>query len=313
MSVDILMTARMGHIERGLAGKFTVHHMPPPAERPAFLIALAGKIRGIVTWSTGGGVDEALLQALPKVEIIANLGVGFECVDLAAVKKRGVIVTNAGSVNAADVAEHAVGLMLDAARAISFGDRYVRAGSWASKGRIKLTHRVSGRKLGIVGLGHIGLEIAKRAAAFDMPIAYHNRKPRKDVSYRYVTSVLALAEEVDILIVAAPGGQSTHHIINAAVIDALGPEGVLVNVGRGSTVDEAALVAALQSGTLGAAGLDVFENEPHVPRALFDLPNVVVQPHVGGATHEGLQASVDILVENLELHFASKPVRTPVT
>ncbi|MBY0510566.1 MAG: 2-hydroxyacid dehydrogenase [Rhodospirillaceae bacterium] len=311
MPIDILMIAPMSSVERGLKN-YTVHHLPPAEARPAFLQSVAGRIRGIVTFSGGGVVDQALLNALPKVEIIANMGVGFDSVDMAAARARDIIVTNAGASNAVDVAEHAIGLMLDVGRKISFGDRYVRAGDWALKGRIKITHRVSGKKLGIVGLGNIGIEIAKRAAAFDMPISYHNRKARGDVPYRYVDNVVKLARESDILICATPGGDGTRHLISGAVIGALGPDGILVNIGRGTTVDEAALVTALTSGALGGAGLDVFEDEPRVPDALLTLPHVVLQPHVGGATYEGIAAAVDMLVQNLDLHFAGKPVLTPV-
>jgi hydroxypyruvate reductase len=304
MPVDILMIAPMSSVERGLKD-YTVHHLP-------FSPAVAERIRGIVTYSGGGIVDQTLLNALPNVEIIANMGVGFDSVDMAAARARNIIVTNAGASNAIDVAEHAIGLMLDVGRKISFGDRYVRAGEWASKGRIKITHRVSGKKLGIVGLGNIGIEIAKRAAAFDMPIAYHNRKARTDAPYRYVDNVVKLAEESDVLICATPGGDETRHLISGAVLGALGPEGIFVNIGRGTTVDEAAMVTALTSGALGGAGLDVFEDEPRVPEALLTLPNVVLQPHVGGATYEGIAAAVGMLVQNLDLHFAGKPVLTPV-
>lgn len=304
MPIDILMIAPMASVERGLKD-YTVHHMP-------FSPSVAERIRGIVTYSGGGIVDQALLNDLPKVEIITNMGVGFDSVDMAAARARNIIVTNAGASNAIDVAEHAIGLMLDVGRKISFGDRYVRAGEWAKTGRIKLTHRVSGKKLGIVGLGNIGLEIAKRAAAFGMPIAYHNRKARSDVPYRYVDNVVKLAEESDILICATPGGEGTRHLISGVVIGALGPEGIFVNVGRGTTVDEASLVTALESGALGGAGLDVFEDEPRVPDALLTLPNVVLQPHVGGATYEGIAAAVETLVRNFDLHFAGKAVLTPV-
>ena len=312
MPVDILMIARMASIERGLEDNFTVHHLPPPDMREGFLESMADRIRGIVTYSGGGIVDDALLRALPKVEIVAKMGVGHESVDLGATRKHNIIVTNAGSVNAVDVAEHAFGLILDVGRAISFGDRHVRAGAWITQGRIKPTRRVSGRKLGIVGLGHIGLEIAKRAAAFDMAVSYHNRSARTDVPYPYVNNILTLAREVDVLVAATPGGAATHHLISADVIDALGPEGILVNVGRGSVVDESALVSALKAGRLGGAGLDVFADEPRVPEALLSLPNVVLQPHVGGATYEGIAAAVDILVRNLQLHFAGESVLTPV-
>ncbi len=311
---EILMLARIRSVEDALTPEFRVHILPPEPEREAFYKDMAPRVRGLFTFSgPGPRIDDALLSKLPNVEVIANLGVGHESVDLAAAKNHGVVVANAGSVNAVDVAEHAIGLMIDAGRAISAGDRHVRAGLWASKGRMKLTHRLSGRKLGILGLGSIGLEIAKRAESFAMPIAYHNRKPRHDVPYRYVDNLVELAKDVDILIAAAPGGAETHHMINHDVMVALGEKGIIVNVGRGSVVDEGALISALKDGTLGGAALDVFENEPHVPLELMDMPSVVLQPHVAGATYEGFAAAVEMIALNLRAHFSGKPVLTPVT
>jgi lactate dehydrogenase-like 2-hydroxyacid dehydrogenase len=312
-TAEILMLKPMSAVERALTPEFTVHHLPPKADSEAFFEGVGPRVRGLFTFSGGGVlVDRALLSMLPNVEIVANLGVGHDSVDLEAADERGVIVINAGAVNAVDVAEHAFGLLLDGARAISAGDRYVRAGLWASKGRMKLTHRLSGRRLGILGLGSIGRAIAKRAEAFDMPVSYHNRRPRNDVPYRYVSSVLELARDADVLVAAAPGGEATHHLINRDVLDALGPNGILVNVGRGSVVDEAALVDALKDGTLGGTALDVFENEPNVSEALLTMPNVVLQPHVAGDTHEGLAAAIDMVALNLRAHFAGEDVLTPV-
>jgi lactate dehydrogenase-like 2-hydroxyacid dehydrogenase len=248
---------------------------------------------------------------MPRLEIIVNMGVGYESVDLALARTRGIVVTNAGSVNAVDVAESAFGLILDVGRGISAGDRYVRAGHWAA-GRMKMTHRVTGRKLGILGMGAIGREIAKRAVAFEMRVFYHNRRPAPDSPHVYCESAEALARAVDVLVVAAPGGEQTRHMVGAAVLDALGPDGVLVNIGRGSVVDQEALIAALRAGRVAGAGLDVFETEPDVPAALLDLPNVVVAPHQAGATYEGVAAAVDVVVENLRAYFAGQPVRNRV-
>jgi hydroxypyruvate reductase len=313
MPVEILMVAPMGPIERGLAPEFTVHRLPPPGDRDEFLRRTGPRIRGIVAYSGSGvSVDGGLLANLPNAEIITNMGVGYETVDLEAARARAIIVTNAGSVNADDVAEHAFGLILDVARAISAGDRYVRARRWVADGRMPMTHRVTGRRLGILGLGNIGLAVAKRAGGFDMPVSYHNRRPRADVTYRYVRDLVALARDVDVLVATTPGGAETHHLIDRAVLDALGPEGLLVNVGRGSVVDEAALIAALTEQRLAGAGLDVFENEPNLPQALLDLPNVVLQPHQGGATYEGVAAAVDLVIRNLRAHFAGEKVLTPV-
>ena len=312
MAIEIMMMGPMGPIERGLAPDFTLHRLPPEPEREAFFERSGAKIRGIVAYSGAALLDGRLLAHLPHVEIVTNMGVGYETVDLDAAKARGIIVTNAGSVNAEDVGEHAFGLMLDVARNIAAGDRYVRAGQWAVKGRMPMTHRVTGRKLGVLGLGHIGLAVARRAEAFAMAVSYHNRSPRADVPYRYVPNLVELAREVDFLVAATPGGDETRNLINRDVIDALGPEGILVNVGRGSVVDEPALIEALQQKRLAGAGLDVFADEPNVPQALIALPNVVLQPHQAGATYEGVAAAVDLVISNMKAHFAGGEVQNRV-
>jgi lactate dehydrogenase-like 2-hydroxyacid dehydrogenase len=313
MPIGILLVARFEQIARRLTPEFAVHHLPAAPERAQFLAETGPQIRGIVTsTAVGVPVDAALLAALPNVEIIANMWVGYDTVDMTAARARGIIVTNAGAANAIDVAEHAFGLILDIARGITAGDRYVRAGAWRAKGRMPLTHRIAGRKLGIAGLGNIGLEIATRATAFGMTVMYHNRKPRLGLAYEYLPTLVELARQVDFLVVATPGGPATRHLIDRDVIDALGADGVLINVGRGSVVDEAALVTALEERRLGGAGLDVFQNEPLVPEALLPLPNVILQPHVAGATYEGAAAAMGLVVDNLRAHFAGKPPLTPV-
>ena len=308
MQVDILMMGPMRLIEQRLEPEFSLHRLWLQKDKHAFLAEIGPRIHGVVTYSGAVLVDAAILSALPNVQIITNMGVGYESIDIALARAREIPVTNAGSVNAVDVAEHAFGLILDVGRGIVAGDRYVRAGRWAAEGRMPITHRVGGRKLGILGLGHIGLEIAKRAAAFDMPVFYHNRHRRADVSYAYVESVAGLAAAVDVLVVATPGGDGTRHLVDRDVLDALGPEGILINIARGTVVDEAALVEALTTGRLGGAGLDVFAAEPHVPEALFGLSNVVLQPHQSGATYEGIAAAIDILISNLRNHFAGKSI-----
>jgi len=204
-----------------------------------------------------------------------------------------------------------MGLTLATLRRMSLGDRYVRAGSWL-KGALPLAQKVGGKTMGILGYGRIGKAIAKRAEAFGMHIVYHGRKPQADVAHKYYPKLADMAHDCDVLMVICPGGPATFHIVNAEVLKALGPEGTLINVARGSVVDEQALVKALTDGTLGAAGLDVFENEPRVPEALFALDQVVLQPHVGSATHETRKAMGDLTVDNLRAHFAGKPVLTPV-
>jgi lactate dehydrogenase-like 2-hydroxyacid dehydrogenase len=298
----------MGPIERGLEPEFTLHRLWLEGDKREYLRRIGPRIRGVVAYTSAIPADAGLIAALPALEIIANMGVGYDSIDLESCKARGIVVTNAGSVNAVDVAEHAMALILDVARAVSAGDRYIRGGTWPTGGRMKLTNRLAGRRLGIVGLGNIGRELATRAEAFGLPVAYHNRRRRTDVPYPYVESVAQLAEQSDILVVATPGSPDTHHLIDRAVLDALGPKGILVNIARGWVVDEAALILALEEGRLGGAGLDVFEAEPDVPARLLALPNVVVTPHQGGATYEGVGASIEVVIGNLRAHFAGKPV-----
>ena len=308
MPIDILMMGPMRPIEQRLDGEFLVHRLWKQVDREAFLSEVGPKIRGVVAYSGASLVDRALLESLPAVEFIGNMGVGYESIDLVEAVARGIVVTNAGAANAEDVAEHAFGLVLAVGRRIVAADRYVRDGRWATHGRMPITRRVSGRPLGILGLGHIGMEIARRAAAFDLKIFYHNRQPKADIPYCYVETVQALADQVDILVVATPGGEGTRRLVDRAVLDALGAEGILINIARGSVVDEAALVDALAEGRLGGAGLDVFEHEPQVPARLLDMANVVLQPHQAGATVEGIAAAIDVLIDNLRNHFAGRPV-----
>jgi hydroxypyruvate reductase len=309
MSVDILMMGPMRPVEQGLLEPdFILHRLWRHEDKAGFLREVGPSIRGAVAFSGAALMDAATIAALPKLEIIGNMGVGYDSIDTAIARDRGIIVTNAGNANAVDVGEHALGLVLAVGRAIAAGDRYVRAGRWVKEGRMPITHRVSGRTLGIVGMGHIGLEVARHAANFGMPVFYHNRSPRTDTPHTYVESVIELARKVDILVVATPGGEGTRHLVDPAVIEALGPEGFIVNIARGTVIDEAAMADALTQGRLAGAGLDVFEDEPNVPEALFEHPHVVVQPHQGGATYEGIAAAVDILIANIKSHFSGGPV-----
>jgi lactate dehydrogenase-like 2-hydroxyacid dehydrogenase len=289
---------------------FTVHKLWQAKDRAALMAEVGGRIRGIQT--TGGhGADAKLMDALPKLEIISCFGVGVDAVDLDGAKQRGVIVTNTPDVLNECVADLAMGLTVATLRRISLGDRYVRAGSWL-KGALPLAQKVGGKTMGILGYGRIGKAIAKRAEAFGMHIVYHGRKPQADVTYKYYPKLVDMARDCDVLMVICPGGAATRHIVNAEVLKALGPEGTLINVARGSVVDEQALVKALVDGSLGAAGLDVFESEPRVPELLFSMDQVVLQPHVGSATHETRKAMGDLTVDNLRAHFSGKPVLTPV-
>ena len=293
-----------------LEREFTAHRLWEAKDRAALLREHAASIRGLAT--TGfAGADAALMDALPKLEIISCFGVGVDAIDLAAAAERRIIVTNTPEVLNEDVADLALALMLAVSRRIAAGDRFVREGQWL-KGNLPLAAKLSGKRLGILGLGRIGRAIARRAEAFDMPIAYHSRKPVEGVRYRHYPDLVALARESDFLVAIVPGGPATRHIVNEAVMKALGPQGVLVNVARGSVVDEEALVRCLEDGSLGGAGLDVFEAEPKVPEALFAMDNVVLAPHVGSATHETRNAMGRLTVDNLIAHFAGKSVLTPV-
>jgi hydroxypyruvate reductase len=299
-----LLPAQMAELDKD----FTVHKMPPPAERAAFLKKLGGNVRFLQ--STGHhGADAALMDALPKLEIIACFGVGVDAVDIKAAKARNIAVTNTPDVLNDEVADLAVTLMFMASRRLAQADKFVRDGKWL-KGGFPLGVRVSGKKLGILGLGRIGKAIAKRAAAFDMDISYFGRHKQNDVTYKFYDKLVDMAAAVDFMIVICPGGAETKGIVNAEVIKALGKKGALINVARGSVVDEVALVKALKDGTLGAAGLDVFADEPKVPEELFTMENVTLLPHLGSATHETRKAMADLVVANLRAHLKGEKLPT---
>jgi len=306
LSVGPMYPASLEAMER----EFTVHRLWQSNDKPALLAQLRDRIRGIQSFGVYG-VDAKLIDALPRLEIVANVGVGVDAIDLDAARRRGVIVTNTPDVLNECVADLAMGLTVASLRRISLGDRYVRAGSWL-KGAMPYGHKVGGKTMGILGYGRIGKAIAKRAEAFGMRIVYHGRKPQAGVAHKYYASLTEMARDCDVLMVICPGGAETHHIVNAEVLKALGPEGTLINVARGSVVDEPALVKALADGSLGAAALDVFESEPKVPQALLGMDQVVLQPHVGSSTHETREAMGDLAVDNLRAHFSGKPVLTPV-
>ncbi len=288
---------------------YTVHDRIHEIDAAAFAQA-APRIRAIV----GGGesrLARALLDQLPALEVISIMGVGYDGVDVAAALERKVPVTHTPGVLNEDVADLAIGLMLSVARRIPQADQYVRTGQWVN-GPMPLARKVSGARLGIVGLGRIGQAIADRAQAFGMSIAYTARHQKPDLAYRYCPSAQALAAEVDFLVLITPGGAGTRKLVNAEVLKALGPKGYLINVARGSVVDESALIEALQNGWIAGAGLDVFESEPHVPEALRRLDNVVLTPHMASATWQTRQAMADLAAANLQAHFAGRPLLSPV-
>ncbi len=308
MIADLLVLKPLPSIEAELAADFTLHR--PEKLDSAALARLGPLVRGIVT-PGGGQVDKALIDALPKLELIACFGVGTDQVDSVHAASRGILVTNTPDVLTDEVADLALGLLLATVRRIAAGDRHVRAGKWPSGG-FPLVDSLIGKKVGIIGLGRIGSAIARRAEAFGLQIAYHNRNQRSDTAYRYYADLRSLARDSDILMIVTPGGPETRHLVDAAVLEALGPKGYLINIGRGSNVDEAALIAALAGGRLAGAGLDVFEKEPHVPEALRAMENVVLQPHMGSATPNTRKAMADLVIANVRAHFAGRPVLTPL-
>ncbi len=294
-------------VER-LARDFTVLALDRAKDRTAYLEEVAPRVRVI---AAAGPVDRGLIEALPRLGLIAGMGAGYERLDVAAALERGVLVTNTPGVTDECVADMAFALLLAAGRQIVAGDRFVRSGKWLGAA-YPLVPRVSGRRLGILGLGRIGLAIARRGEAFRMPVAYHNRHPRGDVAYKHYKNLEALAEASDYLVVACPGGPGTHHIVDAAVLKALGPKGIVVNIARGSIIDEKALLAALQSGAIAAAGLDVFELEPQMDEAFHKLDNVVLMPHRGGGTFETWEDACDLVKANLSQFLKDGTVLTPV-
>ncbi len=303
--IDILQASRIPpFLTEGLKARFEVH------ARDTATPEVLAKIRAIV----GGGearIDQALMDQCPKLEVITICGVGYDGVEVEAAKARGVPVTHTPDVLNDDVADLGLALLLSVARNIPAADQFTRKGEW-EKGPFPLTRKLTGSRLGIVGMGRIGQAIAKRAAAFDMDIRYHTRSVRNDVSYTHEPSLTALASWSDFLLVITPGGAATRHLINAEVLRALGPQSYLINVARGSVVDEPALIAALQNGVIAGAGLDVYADEPRVPEALRALPNVVLTPHMASGTAQTRGAMSDLTLANLQAHFDGKPLPTPV-
>ena len=306
--VDILVTAPLPpFLYEPLRADYRCHDYAVANDKPALLASVGSRVRGLVQ---GGGTvtPTLLLDALPALEIISVFGVGYDGVPVDYCRKRGLKVTNTPDVLTDDVADVAVALILMTGRGFVRANRFVHAGEWLRKGP-ELTTKLGGRTVGILGLGRIGKAIAARVQAMGMQVAYTGRKPQ-DVPYEFVDSLDALAARVDFLVVACPGGPATRHLVNERVLKALGAKGTLINIARGSIVDEAALARALADGTVKAAGLDVFEDEPHVPDALLAQDNAVLLPHVGSATRETRQAMGDLCKANLDKWFAERAVLT---
>ena len=298
-------------LEKQLNETYDVTRLPPAGpEREAFLAARGGEFEALVT-SAAAGASNALLDALPNLRVVSSFGVGLDQIDPAHAARRGIPVGYTPDVLNDCVADLAFGLLLDIARRLSEGDRYVRAGQWTAKPPVAfpLGRRVSGAKLGIVGLGRIGQTIARRASGFDMEVRYHSRRPVEGVAWGYEASLHELARWCDFLVVITAGGAATRHLVDASVLEALGTKGFLVNVARGTVIDEAALVKALQDKRIAGAGLDVFEDEPVVPPALFTLDNVVMVPHIASATVQTRQAMGQLVMDNLASFFATGKVQ----
>ncbi len=280
-------------------------------ENHAEIIATRGaEFRGVLTFGTLG-FSAADIARMPNLEIICAIGAGYENIDVATARARGIAVTHGPGTNVTSVADHAMALLMATARLIVPGDRIARTGDWSKGKRMRPT--IAGKKLGILGMGRIGTAIAKRGAGgFDMKIGYHNRRPVDGASGTYFPSLVALAEWADFLAIASPGGPGTRHLVNAEVLAALGPEGYLVNIARGSIVDQTALIDALKTGKIAGAGLDVLDGEPAVPPELAALENVVLSPHVAGLAPESEAAMAGLMFENVTAHFAGRKLPTPV-
>jgi lactate dehydrogenase-like 2-hydroxyacid dehydrogenase len=310
-SLDVLMPVEgMGLIGDLIGARLPLHRLWLEPNPDLWLAEWGPRIRAI---AVAGHIraDEAYMRRLPSLEIISSFGVGYDHIDARAAGRLGIIVTNTPGVLDDEVADTALGLMLMAVRQLPQAERYLRAGLWP-KGAYPLTPSLRGRTIGIVGLGRIGKAIATRVSAFGLDIVYHGRHAQADVPYRYYPSLVEMAKASDIVIIVAPGGPSTRHIVNAEVLEALGPDGVLINIARGSLVDESALIDALRTGKILAAGLDVYDNEPNVPAELIALPNAVLLPHVGSASVKTRQAMAECVVGNIFAWADGKPPLTPV-
>ena len=293
------------------ASTFTCHYLDEINDREQFLAATGPSVQAIAT--TGhDGVPDDLFDRLPAVKIISNYGVGYDAINVDKAVSKNMLVTHTPDVLNEEVATTALMLLIAVSRGLIVNDLYIRKGNWSKKGNTPLSRSVDGMSVGILGYGRIGQAIARKLEAFNCQISYHARSERPDSKHLYFDDLTVMADHVTALIVIVPGGPSTYHLVNADVITALGPEGVLVNVARGSVVDEDALIAALQDGRLGAAALDVFASEPHVPEVLFSMDNVILTPHIGSATIETRRAMGDLTVDNLVQYFSDGQVITPI-
>ena len=304
----------MSLIEEGIDKAFVVHRLQQASDREALLKKVGPDIRAICTGShTGVKTDAAMMAHCPNLKIIGNFGVGYDSVDVAAAAKRGIVITNTPDVLTEEVADTTLGLLMCTVREFYNAEKWLRDGRWARDGDYRLTAgSLRDRSVGMVGFGRIGKAIARRIEAFGRPVSYFARKPQPGVANRYYSDLVAMARDVDTLIAIIPGGPATQNLIDAAVLDALGPRGIFINMARGSVVDEAALIAALRAKKILAAGLDVYVSEPQIDPAFLELDNVTLFPHVGSASHHTRNVMGQLVVDNLAAFAAGKPPKTPV-
>jgi lactate dehydrogenase-like 2-hydroxyacid dehydrogenase len=295
-----------------LSGPFTVHKLADVADRDAFLEDLGPRVRAIASSGPPAQIDAGLMSKLPRLEIVSSFGVGYDHVDAKWAGQHGITVTNTPDVLNEEVADTALGLLLSTVRELPQAERYVRAGKWLQGNYPLSKATLRDRTVGMVGMGRIGKAIARRLEAFGVPVVYHCRNPLKDVAYRYYPKLLDMARDVDVLMVIIPGGLETKNLINAEVLEALGPNGILINMARGSVVDERALIDALRSKKILSAGLDVFVNEPEVPKELLEMDHIVLFPHLGSASVHTRRAMEQLVVDNLLAWAAGEPPLTPV-
>jgi lactate dehydrogenase-like 2-hydroxyacid dehydrogenase len=308
----LLVGARKPVIVNGLTPHVNLHALFDHQDRDGFIKSVGDRIRGLAVAYTANRIDAAFMQQFPKLEQISSFGVGYDHIDARAAAERGIIVTNTPEVLNEEVADTAIGLLLCTAREFPQADRYLRAGKWPGGGYPLSKATLRDRTVGIVGMGRIGKAIAKRLEAFGVPVVYHSRNPQPGVAYKYYPKLIDMARDVDTLMVIVPGGAATKNLINAEVLKALGPRGILINMARGSVVDEPALIEALKNRTIHSAGLDVFVNEPEVPKELIEMDHIVLFPHLGSASEATRAAMDQLVVDNLLAWASGKPPLTPV-
>jgi lactate dehydrogenase-like 2-hydroxyacid dehydrogenase len=303
----------MDLIEQGVAADFEVHRLHLASDPEALLTRIAPSVRAICTGShTGVKTDAALMARFPNLKIIGNFGVGYDTIDIPVAAGRGIVITNTPDVLTEEVADTTLGLLLATVREFYDAEKWLRDGRWPKEAEYRLTASLRDRKVGIAGFGRIGKAIARRLEAFGLPVSYFARKPQTGVANRYYGDLVAMARDVDTLILVIPGGPATQNLVNGAVLEALGPRGILINMARGSVVDEAALITALRSRTILRAGLDVFVGEPDINPEFMSLDNVTLLPHVGSASVYTRSAMGQLVVDNLKAFAAGKPPATPV-